>query len=500
MIRTFIIFCFLFFIILTTYWISNQPGQITMEWFGYQIGMPSWLFVFFFVFFTLALSFILALGNFIIHFPAKWRLKKKQKNQEKGLAILSQTILTIAAGDTTKANSLIKQSVHYLGTSPLTLLLSAQIAQLAGDEKEAQKYFLSMQQNDQTEFLGSRGLITQSLQHDDIHQALLLTKNAMQKNGQNPWLIKTYLNLNFRLQNWQNCLDILDQAKKIGVLTQIEAIRYRAVIYTEQLRLKLSSILNNSDQIKENLDLLQRILGWAPHLIFAVILKSWFLNQLSTPRQLLKYIEKNWGVTPHPILADLYIKNFDKNKSPILAAQKLASFNPNHYISFITIAKVAIQEKKWDIARTSLNQAQHTGPLTIELCHLMIKIEEQGFHDPVQVNHWLDKLSKAEPNYGWVCKSCNYENNSWQACCPRCHNFDTIDWRLASTLIIAMDKNNLSLNQINYQEPIVNIKNPHDPNNLKQSIEIDKNTIDINPSQQQLKEEQTSVDAARLVN
>ena len=65
----------------------------------------------------------------------------------------------VAAGDAKEAQKQAKKAEKLLGEPPLTLLLSAQAAQLAGDRDGAKRAFNTMLEDEQTAFLGLRGLI-----------------------------------------------------------------------------------------------------------------------------------------------------------------------------------------------------------------------------------------------------------------------------------------------------------------------------------------------------
>ena len=61
---------------------------------------------------------------------------------------------------------------------PLVTLLSAQAAQLDGDEQAAAKFFQAMSEKPETAFLGVRGLLVQAMRREDWDQALTLARRA----------------------------------------------------------------------------------------------------------------------------------------------------------------------------------------------------------------------------------------------------------------------------------------------------------------------------------
>ena len=81
-----------------------------------------------------------------------------------GYRALTQGMVAVAAGDAEEAQKLARKADALLAEPPLTLLLSAQAAQLNGDETaRPQRYFTAMLDRAETEFLGLRGLIMQAL-------------------------------------------------------------------------------------------------------------------------------------------------------------------------------------------------------------------------------------------------------------------------------------------------------------------------------------------------
>jgi len=81
-------------------------------------------------------------------------------------------------GDAEEAQKFARKADVLLAEPPLTLLLSAQAAQLNGDDQAAQRYFMAMIERKETEFLGLRGLIMHALRGGDEATALTLIERA----------------------------------------------------------------------------------------------------------------------------------------------------------------------------------------------------------------------------------------------------------------------------------------------------------------------------------
>ena len=75
--------------------------------------------------------------------------------------------MAAAAGDAPAAKALNRRADKLLHHAPATLLLSAQTAQLEGDEGAARQRFQEMLEHQETEFLGLRGLLAQAIKDGD---------------------------------------------------------------------------------------------------------------------------------------------------------------------------------------------------------------------------------------------------------------------------------------------------------------------------------------------
>src|SRR3546814_13347697 len=87
-------------------------------------------------------------------------------------------MVAVAAGDAQEAARWSRRADDLLEDPPLTLLLSAQAAQLNGDERAAEKYFNAMLEKPETRFLGLRGLLMPALPENDHRRALGFARQA----------------------------------------------------------------------------------------------------------------------------------------------------------------------------------------------------------------------------------------------------------------------------------------------------------------------------------
>lgn len=153
-------------------WFSDRPGNVSIEWQGWLIEMSVGRFV-------LATAIILAAALIVIGFlrvirraPGRIRESLRTSRRERGYRALTQGMVAVAAGDPDEANRQARRADVLLSEPPLTMLLSAQAAQLNGDEDAASRYFNAMLERPETAFLGVRGLLIQAQKNNDRRGAL----------------------------------------------------------------------------------------------------------------------------------------------------------------------------------------------------------------------------------------------------------------------------------------------------------------------------------------
>ena len=64
----------------------------------------------------------------------------------------------------------------------------------------------------------------------------------------------------------------------------------------------------------------------------------------------------------------------------------------------------------------------------IRQARLMADLEEVAGNEAA-AKDWLVKASIANPDPSWTCASCGTATDIWEATCPNCQAFGSLDWR-----------------------------------------------------------------------
>src|SRR2546430_29460 len=97
---------------------------------------------------------------------------------ERGYRAVSQGLIAVGSGDARAAKKFTAEAVRIAPREPLTLLLSAQTAQLSGDRDAAVATFQEMADRDDTRVLGLHGLFVEAQRRHDHAAALAYAEEA----------------------------------------------------------------------------------------------------------------------------------------------------------------------------------------------------------------------------------------------------------------------------------------------------------------------------------
>ena len=145
-------------LVIAAVWLADNPGSVTVYWRDYRADTSVALLLVAVALIAVAAAAAYRLWRFIRRAPASLSRAGRERRRRRGYLALTQGLVAVAAGDAEEARHQVKRADGLLDDPPLTLLLSAQAAQLAGDEGAGGNYFAAMLERPETEFLGLRGL------------------------------------------------------------------------------------------------------------------------------------------------------------------------------------------------------------------------------------------------------------------------------------------------------------------------------------------------------
>jgi HemY protein len=432
---------------------ADHPGQVEIVWRGWQVETSVGVLAAAAVLAGLAIALLFWLVSLILGSPRAFLRHRRERRRRAGYRALTRGMVAVAAGDSQEAQRCARRADALLADPPLTLLLSAQAAQLGGDETAAKKFFTAMLERPEMEFLGLRGLLNQALRAGDRGTALRLTERAATLRPDTTWAVESLFELEAREGRWDAALETLAQAVKRRIIPRERARHHRGVIRYE---LSLAALAGGERARGRNLAAQAQAL--TPDLAAPAAHHARVLLQDHRTGPAAKAIERAWRTIPHPDLAQVYgaIHEGAPPLDRLKRFERLAAQNPDARETHLAVAEAALEAQLWGEARRHLDRALSApappliarlpkpasfsvtptpdenpslaGP-TPRLCLMMARLEEAEHGIGPGSREWLDRAVTAMPDPRYICATCGGESLEWRSLCPHCGSFDALAWR-----------------------------------------------------------------------
>ncbi|HYC24966.1 MAG TPA: heme biosynthesis HemY N-terminal domain-containing protein [Roseiarcus sp.] len=405
-------------------WLADHPGQVEMTWGGYRIEASVMVAMGFVVALAIALGFVWAIIRFSFRLPSLVSLARRARRREKGMAALSRGMVAVGAGDARAARRHALEAHRLMGGEPLTLLLRAQAAQLAGDRAGAESAFADMLDQHHTRGLGLRGLHLEARRRGD-HQAALDYALRANEHASMPWAGQAVLDHRAAQGDWAGALATVEANASSGLIDKPTANRWRAVLKTALAGERAQR------EPQSAFALAQEALRLAPDLAPAAALAGRLAASNGDYRRATKIIESAYAKTPHPDLAAVYLRMRpgDSARDRLARARALARVAPNDRESRLTVARAALEARDFLAARQAiapLIDMTAAGRPTVRTCLTMADIEETEGVSPGAAREWLARASRAPRDRAWVAEG--LVSDRWAPAGPS-GKLDAFVWR-----------------------------------------------------------------------
>lgn len=429
MIRVALVVVALAVVALAAAWLADYPGVVAVDWRDWHVETPLGVAIGAVLLFAIVVALLYRLWRWLRTMPRRIRAAQEVERRRQGYRALSRGMVAVAAGDAEKSLRLAKRAESLLEEPPLTLLLSAQAAQLNGDEGAAEKYFRAMMARPELEFLGLRGLLTAELRQGNTAAALEHARAAYRLSPQSEWIQSTLLELQLEANQWKQAEALLTDVAKRGGATPATVHRRRAILLLEQ-----AADVEASGDRAAAAALADRAHTGAPEFVPAAVAAARLLTAAGKPKRAQKVLENTWRAFPHPDVAAAAQAVWpDGSPRKMLARMEaLAALTPGHIEGDIAIARAAIAAGEFARARKSLEAIgpmARAADLEARVCRLWAELEDAEHGPGLAAREWLMRASAARPDPAWVCSRCHQATPDWRPSCPFCSAFNSLQWR-----------------------------------------------------------------------
>ncbi len=348
-----------------------------------------------------------------------------RNRERRGFEALADGLMALASGEGRLALAKAAKAEKYLARPDLTLLISAQAAEMSGETTRAQTYYKQLLADDRTRFVAVQGILKQKLAEGDTDTALKLAEKAFALRPRHEKTLDLLFSLQSEKEDWKGARETLSAKLKTRALTKDVHTRRDAVLALAEAR----DMIENGDMEKGRLAALQAN-RLSPDLVPAAVLAAEMHVLNGAPKTAVKVIRKAWAATPHPDLAAAFAE-IAPDETP---TERLARFQPlfksnTHDPETVMLkAELLIATTDFSGAHNTIAPLVESAPTTRSLTIMAAAERGQGAPDNV-VRGWLTKALDASRGPGWVCASCATVHPAWQPVCDNCGHFDTLAWK-----------------------------------------------------------------------
>ncbi len=424
MIRVLAFFAFVALAAVGLAFVGDHPGTVLITLAGTEYQFSTLVGLVALLAFAVVVLIAWSLLRFVFKLPSLMSMLGRNKRRDKGLAALSKGMMAVGAGDVAAARKQADKAGRLLGQEPMTLLLKAQAAQLAGDRALAQGVFTQMLDHADTRLLGLRGLHMEAQRRGDGEAAYRFASEA-QAIAALPWAGQAVLQHRAAQNDWAGALAAVERNAAGRLIDRPTANRQKAALQT--------AVALDTEERKpdEALILAREALRLAPTLVPAATLAGKLLGRRGELRRAAKLIEAAFVATPHPDLAAVYVnlRIGDSATDRLARAEALARLAPGQPESRLTVARAATDAREFNRARQIMapliNGEEGSRP-TARTCLMMADIEEAQHGEGGALLEWLQRAARAPHDPAWIADG--MISDRWAPVSPVSGQIDAFKW------------------------------------------------------------------------
>src|SRR5262245_28461673 len=401
-------------------WFAERPGDVAITWQGRRIDTSVMVLVAAVAAVAAASVIAWSILRAILRAPDNVSRYLRIRRGVRGYRAVSRGLIAVGSGDARAAKKFTADAVRIAPREPLTLLLSAQSAQLSGDRDAAVATFQEMADRDDTRVLGLHGLFVEAQRRHDHAAALNYAEEAAKHASVPVWAGQAALEFRCAAGDWSGALDRLERNMRSGLIDKRTYRRQRAVLITAQ-----AQAVVDSDR-ERAIALVREAAKLAPDLVPAAALAGRLLGELGERRRAARIIERAWRANPHPDLAAAYaaLRPGDSARQRLSRVETLAAKGPADAEAALAVARAALDAQEFAAARKAL--APYTASPRKRVAALMSELEmAQG--DEGRAREWMARALNARRDPAWTADA--FVSDHWLPISPVSGRLDAFEWK-----------------------------------------------------------------------
>jgi HemY protein len=347
--------------------------------------------------------------------PARRRARIEAARRAEGDAAVTRALVALAAGTVASARSEVRRARAKLGDTPQLLLLTAEAERLAGREDSAAEAYAALAARDDSRFLGLRGLLRYAIAREDWAEAQRLAREAEAEKPDAAWVREERQRIALRMRDWPEALALSPPGRSRAPLALAAALQ-----------------AENAEQAAA---FEKEAFAADPAFAPAALAYARRLAAAGQGKRAKAVLEQAWAASPHPDLAEEYLRGEGDLLARARAAEHLVHRNAAHPESRLLLARTWTAANLTGRARSELAALLGSGQADRRAYQAMIELEllEQGEGPAGRATEakLLRAAAAAPLPPAWRCAECGAETARWLPDCPSCGAVGRILWETA---------------------------------------------------------------------
>jgi len=401
-------------------WLAERPGEVAITWQGERIDTSVMVLAAAIAAVVVAAVFIWSILRAILRTPEAIARYRRERRGVRGYLAVSRGLIAVGSGDVRGAKKFTTEALRIAPREPLTLLLSAQSAQLTGDRDTAVATFQELASREDTRVLGLHGLFVEAQRRHDHAAALGFAEEAARHDSTPVWAAQAVLEFRCVAGDWTGALERLDRNLKSKLIDRRTYRRQRAVLLTAQAQTLAAT------EPARAAALAREAAKLASDLVPAAALAGRLLGEAGERRKASRIIERAWRVNPHPDLAAAYaaLRSGDSARQRLSRVEALAAKGPADAEAALAVARAALDAQEFSVARSAL--APYTASPRKRIAALMAELEmAQG--DEGRAREWMARALNARRDPAWTADA--FVSDHWLPISPVSGRLDAFEWK-----------------------------------------------------------------------
>mgnify|MGYP006272865357 CR=1 FL=1 len=406
--------------------LAEVPGQVSIRWLGQRIDTSVAALV---LLAALIAAAVAGLEWALMRLAGALGLAKDRRIQRRkiqGYKTLNKALAALASGEEGEAKRLTGRAAALLPDEPLSHVMAAEAARLAGDDALRREHLKRLSDRDETAFLGLRGQVEAARRQGRTGEMLALLDRALTVRPNSRWARLQRLETLKLAGRWAEARDAVDPTVKAGAMTAQEAKRMRAVL-SHCMAVEAEAI----GDMESARRLAHKAHAALPDFIPAAVLEARLAARNGEKGKAHRVLKQTFVKRPHPDLAEAEAAVF-KADQPATRLSRLKALMPRGD----SPAEAHLLLGQWAAAAGQTVEAhKQLDPLAERhndsrvMAALAQTAEAENGADDPQTEKWrgLAQAAPAASGY-WQCERCSATRQSWAPLCRTCQAFDSHRW------------------------------------------------------------------------